>query len=494
MPGLLDPGTCLVHNSSKKGSPMMEKDRQYTQEDLSTIHHGSLRILAGAGVVFESEKAVAIFRRHGFRTDGRKVYFTEAAVTRALETAPERFRLHARNPAKSIDIGTDTVVLAPTGGAPNISDVGGRQRRATMADFETCCRLVHSSEVLSLGGGIMVQANDVPAATAHLDMVSTYIRLCDKPIIGASVSGPAARDSLEMAGMLCGGMEVLQEKPGVIAVTNVKSPLSFSGEQAEVIMEMAACRQPVIVATMVMAGSSGPVSMAGVAALQNAEILAGIVLAQLTAPGAPVVYGATSAPLDMKTAVAAVGAPETVQLAMLTARMAHFYRLPCRTGGSLTDAQVPDAQALAEGALILASAVGSGANFILHSCGQIGSFLSLSFEKWLIDEEVSAHVLKSLTPVKISEAAIDADFIVSVGQGEYLTHPKTLATFRSLSQPSLFSRSDYQQWTESGARRIEAVAAEHLRQRLEFYEQPSLDPGMAKAIDAFVARRKGNRR
>lgn len=469
---------------------MPAMDRQYTNDDLNALHRATLRILAGAGVVFESERALAVFRKHGFKTDGRKVFFTEDQVMGAIATAPDRFTLHARNPKKNIVIGTDTVVLAPTGGAPNISRADGRRQRATMADFETCCRLVQTSDVLNLGGYIMVQPDNVPATTAHLDMLSTYIKLCDKPILGASASGAAVKDTLELADMLFGGNHALKEKHAVIAIASVKSPLSFSGEQTDVILEMAAGRQPVVIATMVMAGSSGPVSIAGVAALQNAEVLAGIVLSQLTAPGTPVVYGATSAPLDMKTAISAVGAPETAQLASLAIRMAHFYHLPGRTGGSLTDAQLPDAQALAEGTLLLTTAIQNGANYIMHSCGQMGSFLSLSYEKWLMDEEVCANVLKSLILVEISDEAIDADLIISVGQGEYLTHPKTFAAFKSLSQPSLFSRCDHQQWTERGAKRIEDVAGEHLEKRLEMYTEPMLDPAVEKAIDAFVDQRK----
>ena len=191
-------------------------DRHYAYDDLNALHRATLRILAGAGVVFESEKALVIFRRHGFRTEGHKVFFTENQVMGALETAPDRFTLQARNPEKSVVIGTDTVVLAPTGGAPNISEADGGRRMATMADFVTCCRLVQTSDVLNLGGYIMMQPDDVPAATAHLDMLSTYIKLCDKPILGASASGMAVRDTLAMGGMLFGGRDALKEKPAGI--------------------------------------------------------------------------------------------------------------------------------------------------------------------------------------------------------------------------------------------------------------------------------------
>lgn len=87
-----------------------------------------------------------------------------------------------------------------------------------------------------------------------------------------------------------------------------------------------------------MTGASGPVTLAGVLALQNAEILTGIALSQLVREGAPVVYGSTSSAMDMKTGALSIGAPELSKNVNYTAQMARFYKLPSRSGGGLTDA------------------------------------------------------------------------------------------------------------------------------------------------------------
>jgi len=477
-----------------KSNATAQKNQKYSDDEATLIHEATLKILSQAGVGFESERALDIFRRHGFQVDGSKVIIAENRVSDALNQTPNRFTLHARNPDHSIDISRDTLSIAPTGGAPFINQIDGSIRSATMADFELCCQLVQTSKVLNLGGYLMVQPSDIEIATGHLDMLATYFKHCDKPIIGASNSGLAAKQSLEMAALIFDGHDQLKKQPAMIMVVDAISPLRFSAEQADVIIEMASFHQPLVISTMVMAGSTGPVSLAGVAALQNAEILAGIVLAQLVSPGNPVVYGSTSAPMDMKTTISAVGAYETAMLSELTCKMAQFYQLPGRSGGSLTDAHAVDSQALAEGTLLLATVVQSGVNFIFQGCGQMASYSSMSFEKWLIDEEICSNICQLRKPIEISEASIDAEFIISVGsEGQYLTHPKTFNQFKNLSQPNLFNRDNYLKWTKLGAKRIDIVAHEQIAQCVSDYSKPNLEPTIKKALDDYVLEEKTRR-
>jgi len=471
-----------------------DRMQHFTPEEIQLLHDASMKILSEVGVEFNSAAAVTIFEKNGFKTDGKKVFFTENDVLKALETTPSRFVVKSRNGDKNVTIGEQNYVLLPTGGASNVVTPTGEQRPTTFADYQTCCRLVQTSDQLDMTGFLMVQPNDLPPQTAHLDMVSANITLCDKPYMSATSTGETVVDSIEMAAIVWGGKEALHREPVMVAIANVMSPLQYSGEQAEVIMEMARYRQPVILTTMVLAGSSGPISLPGVLALQNAELLAGVVLTQLVGPGTPVVYSSTSAPMDMKAMTSAVGAPETAKLASGTIQMARFYKLPCRTGGALTDAHYPDAQAAVEGALTLSTAVRNGANFIFHACGQMGGYISMSFEKWLIDEELCRILRNMLTPMTITPETIDVETIASIGPGgQYLTHPKTFQQFRNLSQPVLFNRKDFGKWFDSGAERVDEVATKKLAERLEGYSKPPIDTGLEEALDEYVQRRKALR-
>jgi trimethylamine---corrinoid protein Co-methyltransferase len=470
---------------------MIDRFQTLTNDELIQIHNASMDILLNTGICFNSEQVTSFFKAHGFKTEGDTVFFTEQNIKKALSSTVSKFKILARNPDFNVSVGEDDFICLPTGGAPNIATIDGKQRRATLEDYISCCKLVHTSKALDMGGVIMVQPTDVSAETVHLDMIANYLIYCDKPIFGASNSGQAVIDTLEMAGMVWDGKANIRNKPVMAAVVNAMSPLQYTEEQTDVIIEMARYGQPVIITNMILAGASGPVSLPGLLALQNAEILAGITLSQLINPGTPVVYGSTSSQMDMRTSTGPVAASETVVIASATIQLARYYDLPSRTGGSLTDAHVPDAQALAEGSLMLSTVLRNGANVIYHSCGQMGSYISMSFEKWLIDEEMISNLRRIMKPLSITGETIDVETIKNVGiGGEYLTHLKTYQQFKNLSQPHLFNRKDYDKWASEGHQRIDEVAGKELEKRLASYEKPPLDPQIEKAILDYVAQRK----
>jgi trimethylamine--corrinoid protein Co-methyltransferase len=470
---------------------MIDRMQLFTQDELNLIHGASMEILADTGVRFNGSDAAEIFKKHGFKVDGIRVFITEKEVIKALETAPSRFTIRARNPAHDVSIGEDDFVFLPTGGAPSVVTFTGKRRPAMLADYHACCQLVQTSDQLDMNGWSMVQPTDIPPHVAHLDMLLANIVMCDKAYAGAATSRQSARSCLEMAAIVWDGKENLKQQPVMATVVNPMSPLKYSVEETESIIDMAHLRQPLVITNMVMAGTSGPVSLPGSLTLANAEILAGLVLTQLAGSGTPVVYGSISAPADMRTVVSAVGAPEAVVLASAVVQLARYYRLPCRTGGMLTNAHCPDAQAAAEGVLMMSTAVRNGANFICHACGQLGSYISMSFEKWLIDEEVCRMLRRTLTGMDISVESIDVDTIKSVGSdGNYLVHPTTLELCRSLYRPNLFTHDDYQSWCDSGAKNVPEVAAEILPKRLAEYTRPPLDEGLEQVLIEYVSRRK----
>lgn len=472
---------------------MYDRMQTLTTEQMTRIHDAAMTLLSDVGVAFNEPEALEIFAANGFKVDGKTVFMTEAQVQKALDTAPSRFTVTARNPEKSVAVGEDDFVFAPGYGAPFVVMPDGRQREATMVDYENFCKLIQTSKTMDMNGFMMVEPGDIKPETAHLDMMFSNMVLCDKPFMGSPVSKQGARDGVEMASILWGGKDKL-EAAGTVSVSliNSLSPLQFSDEMAGALIELARANQACIIASLIMAGSSGPVTLAGVLALQNAEILAGITLAQLVRAGAPVIYGSTSSAMDMKTGGLAIGCPELSMVISATAQMARHYNLPSRCGGSLTDAQFPDGQAAGESAIALSTAVRNGANFILHSAGIQGSFIAMSFEKFLIDEEMCGVLRKLIKPIDCSDEAIDVEMIKTVGiGGQYLTQPKTFQLCRTEFYMTEFSsRQNYAGWKAAGSKRIDQAAAESLAYRLAAYEKPPIDPDIEAALAAYVAQRK----
>ena len=472
---------------------MYDRMQTFTADHMTRIHDASMELLSSVGVAFIEPEALEIFSTKGFKVDGKTVFITEAQVQKALETAPSRFTVAARNPEKSVAVGGDDFVFAPGYGSPFLALPDGSQREATMADYDNFCKLVQTSKTINMNGFMMVAPGDVPPETAHLDMMLSSIVLCDKPFMGSPVSKQGARDCVEMAAILWGGKDRLaDEGPVSVSLISSLSPLQFSDESAASLIELARVNQACVIDSLIMAGSSGPVTLSGVLALQNAEILAGITLAQLVNPGAPVIYGGISSAMDMRTGGLAVGCPELSMLVSATAQIARFYRLPSRSGGSLTDAHFPDAQAAGESALALSTAARSGISFILDSAGVLSSYMAMSFEKFLIDEEMCGIIRKLIKPIDFSDEAIDVEMIKTVGiGGQYLTQPKTFKLCRTeFYMSDFFSRQNFAGWKSAGSKRIDQAAADRLSQRLAAYEKPAIDPDVEKALTDYIAKRK----
>lgn len=268
---------------------MFERMKKLSYQELSILHNASMRILEKVGVAFHDPQALDIFQEHGFITNHKVVFFSENQVQRALETVPEQFVITARNPEKSVCIGGDNLVISPGFGASWIIDSEADLRPPLLQDYNDFCKLVQTSAHIDMNGILMVDPSDLPADQAHLEMLRSNILLCDKPFLGSSASRQAAIDSLEITGMIWGGKEALKDLPVLMPIISALSPLQYSAEHTASLIEYARYGQPILIGQLMMAGTTGPVSLPSLLALQNAEILAAVVLIQLISPGVPVI-------------------------------------------------------------------------------------------------------------------------------------------------------------------------------------------------------------
>ena len=106
------------------------------------IHEASMAALERTGVAFNDSEALDIFQRHGFKIEGHTVFFRGKDILNALETAPSRFKVHARAPEKSLYIGEEDLVFLPAYGALFITMADGSRRSGTMDGYDNFFRLV----------------------------------------------------------------------------------------------------------------------------------------------------------------------------------------------------------------------------------------------------------------------------------------------------------------------------------------------------------------
>ncbi len=469
---------------------MLKDWREFlSADDVETIHETSMKVMERVGVKFPHEDVLKLFEKHGFRTDGEKVFFEEQQVMDALASVPRPFTIHAPDPDKSVVVGDGSPVFAPGYGAPFLVDYETGKREPTMDDYEDLVRLADALPNQDMSGHLLVEPADVPSDAAHLLMLKAHMLHSDKPFIGSAEGDVGARNTMEMAKILFG--EEIGERPVTVGLINSLSPLGYSDEMLRALLVYAEYGQPVIIAALAMAGSTGPITLAGLLAMQTAELLAGIVLTQLVNPGTPAIYGSTSTNIDMKTGALAIGSPECSLMISAHAQLARHYGLPSRSGGSLADASFPDAQAGFESMFGLLTTVNSGVDFVLHAGGILNAYLAFSYEKLVLDDEMCSMVRRYEEGIKVAPETLAYDVIENVGSdGNYLMEMHTVERCRTeFWTPDVADRAGLEAWMAAGRKRAVDLAHERWQALVAEHEDPPRDETTIRQLESFIEKR-----
>ena len=455
--------------------------------DIQAIHDTSMRLLSEVGMQFPDDKALAIFKKHGVKINGQTVYLSEDQVMKSLASVPSQFTIYARNADRDVSIGDGVPVFAPGLGAPFLADPEVGKRSATMADYRNLVRLAQALPNQDMNGHLMVMPGDILSDTAHIEMLHAGMVHSDKAFIGSTDGTSGAKHTVEMARILFGGKLT---RPVTIGVINPLSPLGYSPDMIAALMIYAEAGQALTIAALIMAGSTGPITLAGVLAQQNAELLAGIALTQLIQPGLPVVYGSTSTNIDMRTGALTIGSPELSLCISAHTQLARFYGLPSRSGGALTDSSTTDAQAGFESMFSLLTTVNSGTDFVLHSGGILSSYMAFSFEKFILDDEMIGMLRQYMRGIKVSPETLGYEVIAKVGHnGHFLGETHTLNRCRSeFWQPDLADRDGLEAWMSNGKQDATQRARQRWGKLLTEHQDPPLDGLIAQQLQAYAER------
>ncbi len=449
------------------------------------IHNAAMEIMRDVGVNIHNAKAIKILKENGIKVEGNTAYFTEEQVMHWVQKAPESFTIYARNPKYDMTVGGEITNPAPTYGCAFIDDWEGRRRRGTMEDYKKCLKLVHAEESYSINGGIMIQPGDIPQETGAIQMFYAALLHTDKAIMLPT----GFKDEMELilkAGCeIFGGKEGMIEKPRMIALINTVSPLSLDERMLDCLMLLAEYGQAVILCPAAMLGATGSLSMAGTLASGAAESLAGIVLAQMIRPGAPVVFGVQSTAADMRGGITfACAAPEGTLMQGFGANLARFYGLPSRGGGCQTDAPVINCQAGYESMLTFSSAYRHGINLVMEAGGVMDSVNATSFEKMIIDFEIIRQVKAAFTPIEVNDETLNLEEIKEIGHdGSFVTSDYTLDHYEDLYAPHIGERN------AKGSDYFKNSIDREMNRLLQAYDahRPELDADLKEKVKAVLS-------
>lgn len=463
-----------------------------TAEALEIIADNAETVLEEIGVNFVSNPAaLERWRDAGADVQGERVHIPRGLARALIRTAPSTFTQHARNPARTVEIGGRNLVLAPVYGPPFVRDVAGGRRYATMEDFRKFVKLGYMSKWLHHSGGTVCEPTDIAVNKRHLDMLHAHMTLSDKPFMGSVTEPSRARDSVEMCEILF-GKEFVQNNTVMTSLININSPLTFDDVMMGAMEIYAEANQACIVSPFIVGGAMAPVSVAGTLTQVMAEVLAGVAYNQLVRPGAPVIMGAFVTSIDMNSGAPTFGTPEAAQITYGAGQIARMLGLPYRSAGSFCGSKLPDAQAAYETANSLNAGLMSGVNFMLHACGWLEGGLVSSFEKFVMDADQLGVLHKLAAGVAVDEEAQAMDAIAEVGpSGHYLGCAHTQANFKSAFWKSdLLDYKPFETWSDEGARDTQELARQRVETLMSQYQQPQMDPAVLESLNAYVAQKK----
>ncbi|CAN5494958.1 trimethylamine methyltransferase family protein [soil metagenome] len=465
-----------------------------SEDHVEAIHVASLRILSELGMEVLGDRALDVFARAGARVDraARNVRLDPAQVEELVALAPHEFRLHARNADRDVHFGGRHLVFCAVAGPAFVTDLDRGRRPGSIADFTDYVRLIGALDVIHQEGGGPLEPNDLPVATRHLDQYRVFATELDKTWHCLGTGPTVVQDAIEVA-MLTRGIDRdrLAREPSLITIINTNSPLRLDGPMSDGLIEMAIHGQAAVATPFTLAGAMSPISLAGAIAQQNAEALFVVALAQLVRPGAPMVYGAFTSNVDMRTGSPAFGTPESVKSQLASGQMARRYGLPWRSSNA-TASPVVDAQAAYESEMSVWGAVMGGVNLLYQGAGWLEGGLTASYEKLIVDAEILQMMSEVLQPLVVDEASLGFDAIADVGPGgHFFGTAHTLERYETaFYQPILSDWRNFETWQADGSLTATQRANAIWKQLLAEALPPALDPAIAEALDAFVDRRK----
>jgi trimethylamine--corrinoid protein Co-methyltransferase len=256
-------------------------------------------------------------------------------------------------------------------------------------------------------------------------------------------------------------------------------------------MRMARRGQATVVAPFTLAGAMAPITLAGALAQQTAECLCAVALLQIVSPGAPVVFGAFTTNVDMKSGAPAFGTPEYMRAMQISGQMARRYGLPWR-GSNANAANSPDGQSIWESVFSLWGVTSGHVNMVFHAAGWLEGGLVASFEKFIMDCELLQQQIWYHRQVGTSEEDLAIDAIRQVGpDGNFFDCDHTRERYRdAFYAPLLSDWRNFENWRDAGAPQSHQHANRIWKQLVAEFEPPEMDPAIREELATFVARRK----
>jgi trimethylamine--corrinoid protein Co-methyltransferase len=339
----------------------------------------ALSLIVEAGAEVDKEKKIA--------------RFPEDLVKNSLAKAPSAIRLHSRDSKHDLTLESNKVHYDPGSAALYLLDSqSGQVRRPLSKDLADFVRLADSLRHIEAQSTALV-VSDVPEIMVDRYRLFIVLKNSTKTVVTGTFSKDGLYDMKDMLAVIAGGEKELAQKPMAIFDLCPSAPLKWGDFILQNLIDCAKYGIPAEILPMPQLGATGPVTLAGSLVQLNAEFLSGLVLSQLTSPGAPVIYGGSPTTFDMRHCTSRMGAIETMMMGCAYAQIGKYNGLPTHMYLGLSDTKTVDAQAGFESGIGIVLGALAGIN-VISGPGMLDFENCQSFEKLVIDDAICGMALR----------------------------------------------------------------------------------------------------
>ncbi len=457
-----------------------------TTEEVVKVHDATLQILENIGVSSSSEKFKELLLSNGCKEENGRIKLPADIVNKFLQKAPSTFKMRRRDDEPDLEIGARIGYSQICSGTPHVLDLEtGKRRSYRLKDLEDLTRLgdaLPNIDIVSCG-----VPTDVDEHGYMTTEVATMLRNTSKPArvpIESTVELPYIK---ELLALIAGGMDEFRENPFLYLEVSPLSPLDFAGLPADAIIELAQAGIPTGLIPCNMMGATGPMSLIGAVAQQNAEVVTGIVAAQMVNPGLPVIMSPRVTFIDMKSGAGLWAAPEVGLAGACSIQLAQHYNIPVSVSAFSVASKVPDQQSGYERCFNYICATLAGCD-IYAAAGSLDNALIACYGQLVIDSEIASMGKRITRKIEVTDEALAVDVIAEVvnSKSSFLEQKHTRKFLRAgeLWAPQISDRSTFAHWNEKGesiAQKARNTAADLLKTR-----EPIMEPAAEKEIDRII--------
>ena len=449
----------------------------FSPQAVNRILEEAYQLLADTGVRISDPEACSLLEDGGAKVASVVVQIPRGMIDRALSSVGRDFYLHNRSGEPTVHFSAgDDVHFDPGSCAVNILDPHSLEHRpALSADL---VRLVQVTEMLPqfAAQSTAVVCHDAPAIIGDIHRLFVVLTHSQKPVITGAFSSRNIQAMIALLAADAGSDEKLRKMPRAVFDVCPSPPLHWTEFACQCLIELGRAGVPVELVSMPLAGATAPVTLAGSLVQHAAENLAGIVIHQLAAPGAPLVWGGAPAIFDMRTGSAPMGAVETAMLDAGFAAVGKHLGLPTHgyLGGS--DSKLVDAQSGSEASTGFLIGALAGINMI-SGAGMLDSLNCQSVEKLVLDAEAIASAQRLLAGINIQDGTLALGSFAQTGlEGDFLKLRETRDLFRKEQYlPSeAIDRGSLQAWQGIGSPDAFTRAGARADLLVEQYQKPNL--------------------